>query len=51
MADSILNRLRRELEKTLALNAALAARVRELEAERDTKNKHEDTSKPLDTDR
>ena len=52
MADSILNRLRRELEKTLAMNAALADRVRELEAERERlKNNREDTSKAIDAKR
>jgi cell division protein FtsB len=33
--SEIHKRLRQELEKTLAMNAKLAARVRELEAERD----------------
>jgi hypothetical protein len=50
--SEIHKRLRQELEKTLAINAKLAARVRELEAERDRlKNNCEDTSKPLDTTR
>jgi BMFP domain-containing protein YqiC len=48
--SEIHKRLRQELEKTRALNAKLADRVRELEAERDTlKNNREDTSKPVDT--
>jgi cell division protein FtsB len=44
--SEIHKRLRAELEKTVRQNEALAARVRELEAERDRlKNKREDTSK------
>jgi anti-sigma factor RsiW len=44
--SEIHKRLRQELEKTLALNAKLAARVRELEREREfLKNKLDDTSK------
>jgi uncharacterized protein YlxW (UPF0749 family) len=48
--SEIHKRLRQELEKTRALNAKLAARVRELEQERDRlKNNREDTSKSVDT--
>jgi hypothetical protein len=50
--SEIHKRLRAELEKTLALNAKLAARVRELEAERDKlKNNSEADSKTIDTNR